>query len=123
MRRRPTVFDSNETIWDLYESLLTPTQRANYDANGLPVMTRQSKAPVRGAELKGAAGYIALTFRGIPWIADEKSTAQTLWASNENFIDWYGLSDPDLESISLGTADIEGVYSEAPSKNTGFQWT
>lgn len=122
-RQRPTVFVSNETVWDFYESLLTPTQRANYESAGLPMMTRQSKAPVRGAELKGAAGYVALTFRGIPWLADEKSTAQTLWAVNENYLDWYGLRDPDLQEISLGTADIEGVYSEVPSKNTGFQWT
>jgi len=122
-RQRPTCFVSNETVWDLYESLLTPTQQATYEATGLPMMTRTSKAPIRSAELKGAAGYVALTFRGIPFVADEKSTAQTLWAANENYIDWYGLRDPDLQSISLGTADIEGVYSEAPSQNTGFQWT
>lgn len=122
-RQRPTVLVSDETVWDLYESLLTPTQRANYETNGLPMMTRQSKAPVRAAELKGAAGYVALTYRGIPWLADEKSSVQTLWAANENYIQWYGLRDPDLQEINLGTADIEGVYSEVPSKNTGFQWT
>ena len=122
-RNRPTSLVSNETVWDLYESLLTPTQRANYDAFGLPMMSRTSRAPIRQAEMKGAAGYVALTYRGIPWLADEKSTAQTLWAANENYIDWYGLKDVDLKQISLGTADIDGIYSEAPSKNVGFQWT
>jgi len=122
-RLRPSVLASNQTVWDLYESMLTPMVRANYESFGLPLMTRQSKAPVRGAELKGALGYLALTFRGIPWIADEKCTAQTLWAVNENYIFWYGLKDPDLKQISLGSADIEGPYSEAPSKNVGFQWT
>ena len=122
-RLRPTIFVSNETVWDLYESLLTPTVRANYESFGLPMVTMNSKAPVRAAELKGAAGFNALTYRGIPWVADEKSTAQTLWALNENHIDWYGLSDPDLKGISLGGGDIDGVYSEAPSKNIGFQWT
>lgn len=123
MKRRPSVLVSDETVWDLYESLLTPTQRANYESNGLPVMTRSSKGPIRGAELKGAAGYVALTFRGIPWIGDEKSTSQTLWAVNENYLDWYGLSDPDLKQIDLGTSNIDSVYGEAPSKNVGFQWT
>lgn len=123
MRRRPTMLVSDETVWDLYESLLTPTQRANYDSHGLPVVTRTSKSPMRAAELKGAAGYTALTFRGIPWCADEKSTAQTLWSTNENYVDWYGLNDPDLKSISLGTSNIDSVYSEVPSKNVGFQWT
>jgi hypothetical protein len=122
-RQRPTCLVSNETVWALYESLLTPTQQATYNATGLPVMTRSSQAPVRAAELKGAGGFTSLTYRGIPVIADEKSTAQTLWAVNENYLDWYGLNDPDLKSISLGSSTIDGVYSEAPSKNTGFQWT
>lgn len=123
MRNRPSVFVSNETVWDLYESLLTPTIRENYNATGLPMVTRTSKAPIRGAELKGAAGYVALTYRGIPWVADEKSTAQTLWALNENYMFWYGLKDRDLKQINMGGGNIDGVYSEAPSKNVGFQWT
>jgi len=122
-RNKPSVLVSDETVWDLQESLLTPTQRANYDAFGLPVMTRRSKAPIRAAELKGASGYTALTFRGIPWLADEKCTSQTLWAVNEGFIKWYGAKDPDLKSISLGTGNIDSVYNDAPSKNVGFQWT
>lgn len=122
-RQRPSIFVSNETVWDLYESLLTPTVRAAYEANGLPIVTRTSKRPMRGSELKGAAGYVSLTYRGIPWVADEKSTAQTLWELNENYLPWYGLNDPELKAISLGKGDIDGVYSEAPSKNVGFQWT
>ena len=122
-RLRPTVFVSNETVWDLYEELLTPTQQANYQANGMPSMTRNSKAPVRAGELGGAAGFVSLSFRGIPFIADEKSTAQTLWAVNENYIEWYGLRDPDLQAINLGSADLEGPYSEMPSAFTGFNWT
>lgn len=123
IRQSPSILDSDETVWNLYESLQLPTVRANYEAHGLPVMTRQSKAPVRGAELKAAGGFTALTFRGIPWVADEKCTAQTLWAANERYLQWYGASDADLKAINLGSADIEGVYQEIPSKNVGFQWT
>ena len=122
-KNRPSVFVSNETVSDLYESLLTPTVRANYESFGLPVMTHTSKAPIRSSELKGTAGFMSLTFRGIPWIADEKSTAQTLWAPNENYMFWYGLSDPDLKPINLGTGTMETPYEEFPSKNVGFQWT
>ena len=122
-RQRPSFLDSNQTVADLYESILNPMVIANYQATGMPMMTRDSKAPIRAAELKGAAGFVSYTFRGIPWLADAKSTAQTLWAVNENYLEWRGLKDPDLEQISLGTANIEGVYSEAPSKSVGFQWT
>ena len=120
---RPTFFSSDETVRDLYESLLTPYVRNNINSFGLPTMTMRSKAPIQSAEMRAAAGFEAYTFRGIPWLADEKSTSQTLWAVNENFLKWYGLRDPDLQAISLGTADIEGPYSEAPSKNVGLQWT
>ena len=123
LKNRPSVFASGEDVWDFYESLLTPTIQANYQSFGLPVMTHQSKAPIRAAELKGAAGFMALTFRGIPFIADDKAPDGTLWALNENYISWYGLKDSDLESISLGSGPIEGVYDEIPSKNVGFQWT
>ncbi len=122
-RQRPTIFQSDETVRDLYESLLTPMMRNNIEAFGLPLVTRRSKAPIRSGEMRAAAGYESYTFRGIPWVSDEKSTAQTLWANNENYLQWYGLNDSELKRISLGTADIDGVYSEAPSKNVGFGWT
>jgi hypothetical protein len=122
-RMRPTLLVSNETVRDLYEELLTPMVRANYESFGMPTVTRTSRGVVRGAELGVATGFTAYTFRGIPWVADEKSTSQTLWAMNETFIDWYGLNDPDLQAISLGTGEIDGPYAEAPSKNVGFQWT
>lgn len=122
-KQQPTCLVSDETVWALYESLLTPTQRANYEAFGLPLMTRTSKAPVTAAQARGSAGFVSLTYRGIPWIADEKSTAQTIWAVNENYLDWYGCNDPDMKAINLGSSTIDGVYNSAPSANVGFQFT
>jgi len=123
VRQRPTAFVSDQTVWDLYETFLSPAVVANYNANGFPVVTRTSKGAIRSAELGGNAGFTSLTYRGIPWVADEKSTAYTVWAINENYLQWYGLNDPDLKPISLGEGEIDGVYSEIPSKNVGFQWT
>jgi len=121
-RSRPTFFGSDEDVWDLYETLLSPTVNANYNAFGYPVVTRNSRGAIRASELGGSYGFTAVTYRGIPWIADEKSTSETLWAMNENYLTWYGLNDPDLKSISLGQ-DIDGPYADIPSKNVGFQWT
>lgn len=120
---QPSFFLSTETVRDYYESLLTATVKANYESFGLPMVTRTSRSPIRGAELKGAMGFTALTYRGIPWISDEKCTASHLWAVNEGWLNWYGLKDSDLKEISLSTTNIEGVYQDAPSKNVGFQWT
>jgi len=124
LRQRPTMFVCDETVWDLYESLLSATVRANYEAYGYPVVTRNSKGAMRQSQaLKGTAGFAALTFRGIPVVADEKAPVETLYALNENYIDWYGCKSPDLTSISLGAGQIDGIYADVPSKNHGFGWT
>lgn len=119
---RPTFFLSSETEFNYFESLLQPTVRSNYDAVGMPVVTRTSKGTVSRAELKGGMGYTALHYKGIPWISDEKAPTGTVWLLNETYLDWYGLNDPKLSKISLGSS-IEGVYNDVPSENTGFQWT
>ena len=123
LKNRPSFLLSDETVRDYYESLLTPTVKANYDSFGLPIVTRTSTAPMRASELKGTQGFTSMGFRGLPWISDEKCTAEHLWAMNESWLNWYGLKDSDLKDISLSTGNIEGMYNDAPSKNVGFQWT
>jgi len=121
-RQKPSVIVSDETVWNLYESLLTPTVQANYNTNGYPMVTRRSSAPVAGGELRGGQGFTSVIYRGVPWVADEKSTSQTVWMLNENYLDWYGIKDPDMTQVSFGSTH-EGVYSEAPSNNTGLQFS
>lgn len=121
--QRPTHILSSESEFNLYEQLLTPTVRANFEANGYPVVTRRSRGAIAGAEFRGGQGFTSLIFKGIPWVSDEKAPTQTIWMNNENYMDWYGLRDPDLQNISLGDGTHEGVYNEAPTQNTGFQWT
>lgn len=123
MRRRPSVIVSGEGEWDLYESLLTPMVRSNYQANGQPMVTRSSAGVVSAGQLNGAQGYAALTYRGISWVADEKAPSGTIWMLNEKDLQWYGLADKDMKQISLGKVDMDNTYSDAPSKYTGFQWT
>lgn len=121
-RQAPTLYISSETEFDLYESLLSPTVRANYDINGFPVVTRTSKGAVAAAELKGGMGYTSLSHRGIPWVKDEKATVGTVWMINENYVDWYGLKGAGLKSFSGSNEVIEGVYSDAPSSFSGLQF-
>src|SRR3990167_272868 len=100
-RNRPTVLLTTETVWDLYESLLTPTVRANYDASGRPQVTAFSKPGrmIQGEEaLKGAQGFDALSWRGIPVVADEKADSGVVFQLNENFLHWYSLKGVDLQT-------------------------
>jgi hypothetical protein len=123
VKQRPTILLGTESVWDLCEKLfINGIVQANYDANGFPMVTRRSRGIMNQASLKGASGFTAIVYRGIPVIADEKATAQTLWALNENYIQWYGAQSPDLKSISLGS-DIDSAYNEAPTEDSGVQWS
>lgn len=121
-RQKPTMVISDETVWNLYESLLTPTVRANYNTNGYPQVTRRSKGPISAAELKGTQGFTSIVYKGVPWLADEQATAQTVWDVNENYIQWYGSHDPDMQRVTFGNTH-DGVYTEAPTNNTGLQFS
>lgn len=121
-KQKPTVIISDETVWNLGTSLLAPTVQANYQANGFPMVTRNSKGAMSAGDLKGALGFTSIIYRGVPWVADEKAPTQTVWFVNEEYIQWYGLKDPDMQQVSVGS-NIDGVYAEAPSGNTGLQFS
>jgi len=121
-KQKPTIILSDETVWDLYESLLSPTVQANYEATGLPVVTRSSRGALPNAQLKGSMGYTSLIYRGVPWVADEKATAQKIYMDNENYHEWYGINDPEMTQIDFGEA-IDGSYAEIPSKYSGLNWS
>jgi len=121
-RQKPTIIVSDETVWNLGTSLLAPTVQANYQANGYPMVTRTSRGAMSAGDLKGALGFTSIIYRGVPWIADEKSTSQTVWFVNEEYLNWYGLKDPDMQGVVAG-GNVDGVYAEMPGANTGLQFS
>ena len=125
----PTLIVSNETVWDLYEQLLTPMVRENYSMFGYYNVGKDGGASRGGSQegLKGTQGFVAVTYKGIPWVRDEKATTQRVFMLNENWLDWYGWDARGLfgyEKISLGSSTVEGLYAEAPmSQFNGFNWS
>lgn len=124
-KQRPTLGVTDETTWDLLETLYAPTIDSSYSATALPMITRTSKAPVRAAELKGSMGFTSLVYKAVPIVADEKCTSGYLYMLNENYLSWYGLKSAveGYKPISLGSRVIDGVYQDIPSKNHGFNWS
>lgn len=122
-RSRPTMMTADETVWDLIETLITPTLNANYQTLEYSYVTRNSRAPMKQAELKGAAGFTSIMYKGIPIVADQKATSQTLFALNENYMDFYGKFDPRMSKVNMGTSTMDSVYSNAPSQNHGFNFS
>lgn len=123
MLQQPTIFQSSEAEFTFYEQLLSPTVRENYNAQGGLRVTRTSRGPVSANALQGMMGYVCLAYRGVPWIKDEKAPVGTVWGNNENYLEWRALRGVGLQQIGMNSRVVEGVYNDAPSTNTGLQWT
>jgi len=123
----PTLNVTTKTIWSLYEQLLNPTVTANYADIGYNALSVRGDSVLKSrAQLKGAAGFTALTYRGVPVIKDDFATSGVWYMLNENYMGWYGRTivpeeyKSELTSVSLGTpSTMEGV-SNAPSPSHGW---
>ena len=124
----PNINVVDFTRWGLYEQLLDPQQRANYEAGG------GSRLPIRGdnvvsqAQLKGAAGLVATFHRGRAVIKDKFCTSGVWYKLNESSFDWHGRNSvPEeyrgvLTKVNLGSMEAyESVAGdEAPSSFNGW---
>lgn len=123
----PTMMTSNETVWDYYESLLTPMVRENYTMFGYYQVGQQGGAMRPKEGLVGTQGFVAVTYKGIGWVRDEKATSQNVFMLNEHWLDCFGWDARNIfgyKSINLGSKTVEGVYSESPmSQFNGFNWS
>ena len=127
----PTMLVSSEAVWDFYEQLLTPQVRESYAFTGYYTVARQG-GMVKGGSMEGMVGqqgFVAVSYKGLPWVRDEKATAQNVFLLNENFLNWYGwdaskVSEVGYSGLSLGSTQIEGLYKEAPmAEYAGFNWS
>jgi hypothetical protein len=121
-KEMPTMFDTTFTIFDLYESLLTPTLRHEYQ-----VLPMGGKYPVASDKvLSMGAGFNVHTYRGIPMLRDKACTSGVLYLLNENYLQWFGRTVVPaefrdfLKPVRLGKSVKEGQASERPSDYHGF---
>lgn len=122
--QRPTYMVCDETVFDLIETLFLPNIRNQYGI--MPASGPMLKESVNGGE--GQNGFSALMYRGIPIVADEKATSQTLFAVNDQTdnLSFYTLKSPDLKSISLTSETIQGGpydQGEESAQPGAMQWT
>src|SRR3990167_8152436 len=76
----PTLMVTTPAVFTIYEALLTPTVSHQFSMNDFR-MTETGIARV-GGTLAANQGFRALTFRGIPFVADEKCTAENIFTLN-----------------------------------------
>lgn len=125
---QPTIFAASKDVFSLYEQLLQPTMRADYSSTGYDRLPVRGKSGVKAAELKGAAGFTILYFRGVPLLVDEMAPSGTLYALNENYLQWMGRTivpseyKGHLERVSIGAPSTMEGASAAPSDYHGWFW-
>jgi hypothetical protein len=115
-------------IWSLYEQLLEPQARANYQASGYDRLPTRGKEAVKKMSFGGGSGFAALHHRGFPVIKDKKASSGAWFKLDESSFGWYGRTIvPDefkgrLEKVNLGTMEAYESNSgdEAPSSFNGW---
>lgn len=127
---KPNIGLTTKTVLSLYEQLLAPTVRAQYDSVGYDKVAIRGDGIVKRVDLKAAAGFNALSYRGMGIIADDYATSGVLFFLNERYYDWMGRSMvPDeykdfITKVNLGTMKTyEGTGAEAldvPSEYNGW---
>lgn len=123
-RQRPSIIVTTETVWDLLESLFTPTISSTVDAMSRVQISTYSKPGAKlgdGGSLKGSYGFEALYWRGIPIVADEKCDSGTMFFINEDYLHWYNLPGVGLKSYQVA-GQIDSAANEF-KQNYPMQWS
>ena len=110
----PTIGLTTQAVWDLFEQILGSKIRANYETTSISGYNKVSgKTPmgtsVPAAELKGAAGFNAISYRGRPVVADDKCTSGVFFWLNERYLEFRRLTSKDLKSVESAPKATEGV--------------
>jgi hypothetical protein len=117
----PTVAITTKTVYSIIERLLFPTLSSNVSLGTRGRLTRRGWMSGEGG-LDGKFGFTAISYRGIPIVADDKCTSGYLYWLNENSLWWASLPHPVHGTVNLGNSTINSV-SDAPSGNHGICWT
>jgi hypothetical protein len=112
----PNINNTTKTVWSLYESLLSPQVRADYQSVGYNKIALRGSEISKPAELAAAGGFTALSFRGKPVIKDDACTSGVWFMLNERYFEWRGRTivpekyKGKIEAVSLGEAkSMDGV--------------
>lgn len=121
----PDIAFTTKAIWSTYESLLTPTVRANFSTSGYPRMNAWGGVPAT-AGIGAQQGFVYLSFRGTPIAKDEQVPSGKFFFVNTKSFGFVGFN---YEDESIMTANFKGTSDAVPSgvpgnvKSTrGFQF-
>jgi len=111
----PNLILSDQTTWSLYSSLLTPTQYATYGALGGDFIkgdtaVGQQVSASNGLSMNG--GAMSVTFRGKPYVRDQKSPSGVQWFINEKWFEFRSLPINTLDMVATTETVTTGAYDK-----------
>lgn len=116
----PNIGYMTPAVWSIFESLFYASLHSNYTATSISGYDRvNGNTPigetVPAEKLAGAQGFRALSFRGIPFVADQKAPTQTLYLVNEHYLEFPTLksTSKSVRQVSTNPTEQEGYYNEA----------
>lgn len=123
----PNINVTTFPVWSLFEQLLDPQVRANYNSSGFPRMSVMGEGASEG-KLGANGGFQALHHRGMPLIKDKKATSGVWYKLNESSFAWFGrtvvpqeYADLGLTKVDLGLTNIDTpTQAETPSNFNGW---
>jgi len=121
----PDLALTTKAIWSTYESLLTPSVKANFSTSGYPKMNAWGGVSTT-AGLGAQQGFVYLSFRGTPIAKDEQVPAGRFHLVNSKGFGFVGFN---YEDDSIMKANFKKTSDATPSgvpgnvKSTrGFQF-
>ncbi len=121
----PDIALTTKAIWSTYESLLTPSVRANFSTAGYPKMNAWGGVPTV-AGMGAQQGFVYLTFRGTPIAKDEQVPSGKFFLVNSK---GFGFTGFNYQDETIMTANFKQTSDAVPSgvpgnvKSTrGFQF-
>lgn len=121
----PDLSFTTKAIWSTYESLLTPSVRANFSTTGYPKMNAWGAVPT-GPTNGGVQGFVYLMFRGMPIARDEQVPSGKFFLVNSKGFSFVGFN---YEDANIMTANFKNTTDAVPAgvpgnvKSTrGFQF-
>lgn len=122
----PDLCVTTKAIWSTYESLLTPTVRANLSTSGYPRMNSWGGVAAKGPGFGADQGFMYLEFRGTPIAKDEQVPSGKFFLVNTKGFGFIGFNYDDKH---ISTANFKQTSDAVPSgvpgnvKSThGFQF-
>lgn len=121
----PTIALTTKTLWRTLETAMNSQIQAHYMSTSIQGYNKVGGNTPRGelvpqAELKGAAGFNAISLRGRPMVADDKAPSGKFYWLNENKLEFRSLKDDTLRQVSV-TPQVDDASGELPTSPIQFR--